>query len=152
EIGERGTALQELLVPLMLDYPASDALLIQEKMNVLNEAGIYLESFGQNSFLMRRHPSWFLPGQEESTVREMIDFLLENNSLTTAAFREATAIMMSCKRSIKANYYISDAEARQLLVDLAKAENPYNCPHGRPVMIQFTVYEIEKMVKRIQDR
>lgn len=151
EIAERGTVLQELLVPLMLDYPLTDALLIKEKMEMLEEAGIHLESFGQNSFLLRSHPSWFLQGQEEATVREMIDFLLEHHSLTTAAFREATAIMMSCKRSIKANHYISDTEARQLLVDLEKAENPYNCPHGRPVMIQFSMYEIERMFKRIQD-
>lgn len=152
EITERGTFLQDLLVPLMLDYPVNDALMIKEKMDMLNECGIYLELFGQNSFLLRSHPSWFLKGQEEDTVREMIDFLLENHSLSVAAFREATAIMMSCKRSIKANYYISAPEARQLLIDLAQAENPYNCPHGRPVMIQFTVYEIEKMFKRIQDR
>ena len=68
-----------------------------------------------------------------------------------ATFREATAIMMSCKRSIKANHYLGDTEARQLLHDLKQTDNPYNCPHGRPVLIQFTVYEIERMFKRIQD-
>lgn len=152
EIGERETFQQDLLVPLMLDYPVNDAILIKEKIDLLQESGLYVEPFGQNSFLVRSHPSWFVQGQEEATVKEMIDFVLEHDTLSIATFREATAIMMSCKRSIKANYYISDSEARKLLVDLAKAENPYNCPHGRPVMIQFTVYEIEKMFKRIQDR
>ena len=151
EILDNGTALQELLVPIMLEYPLNDALIIQDKQDLLEEAGIHLEPFGRNSFIVRNHPSWFLKGQEESTIREMIDFLLDNNALSMATFREATAIMMSCKRSIKANHYLGDTEARQLLHDLKQTDNPYNCPHGRPVLIQFTVYEIERMFKRIQD-
>lgn len=67
-------------------------------------------------------------------------------------FREATAIMMSCKRSIKANHHLSDDEARTLIEDLGNCENPYNCPHGRPTLVQLTNLEIEKMFKRIQDR
>jgi len=150
-IDQSGTALQDLLVPIVLEYPASDALTIKEHSNQLEEAGIYLEDFGQNTFLLRSHPSWFEPGQEESTVREMIDFLLATENLSTARFREATAIMMSCKRSIKANHYLNTDEARALIKDLARTNNPYNCPHGRPVLVQLSNNEMEKMFKRIQD-
>ncbi|WP_373419066.1 hypothetical protein [Leuconostoc fallax] len=59
--------------------------------------------------------------------------------------------MMSCKRSIRANLYIDDAQARALINDLSQAENPYNCPHGRPVLVTFSLNEMEKMFKRIQD-
>lgn len=59
-------------------------------------------------------------------------------------FREATAIMMSCKRSIKANHHLSDDEARALIEDLSNCENPYNCPHGRPTLVQLTNLEIER--------
>lgn len=151
KIGEVSSDLQELLVPIMLDYPNSDALKIQESKEALEKVGIYLEPFGQNSFLLRRHPVWFTAGEEEKIVREMIDLLLEQGSISVAKFREATAIMMSCKQSIKANHYLNAHEARNLLVDLAKTENPYNCPHGRPVIIHFGNKDMEKMFKRIQD-
>ncbi|WP_027107735.1 DNA mismatch repair endonuclease MutL [Lacticigenium naphthae] len=150
-IAEEGTVLQELLTPIVLDYPVNDALVIKEYKVTLEEAGIFLEDFGQNSFLMRAHPSWFKHGQEEDTVKEMIDFLLEKQELSLAKFKEATAIMMSCKRSIKANHYLSDLEARALLEELKQTKNPYNCPHGRPVIVHFSTIDMEKMFKRIQD-
>lgn len=151
KIGEVSTDLQDLLVPIMLDYPNSDAIKIKENNDALEMVGIFLEPFGQNSFLLRSHPVWFNQGEEETIVSEMIDLLLDQGSVSVAKFREATAIMMSCKGSIKANHYLNDAEARALLKDLKKTENPYNCPHGRPVVIHFTNKDMEKMFKRIQD-
>ncbi|MBT2731258.1 DNA mismatch repair endonuclease MutL [Carnobacterium sp. ISL-102] len=151
KIGEVSTDLQDLLVPIMLDYPNSDAIKIKENSDALEMVGIFLEPFGQNSFLLRSHPVWFNQGEEETIVSEMIDLLLDHGSVSVAKFREATAIMMSCKGSIKANHYLNDAEARALLKDLKKMENPYNCPHGRPVVIHFTNKDMEKMFKRIQD-
>lgn len=152
EIASEGTALQSLLVPIVLEYPTSDALKIKEYRQELEDAGISLEDFGTNTFIVKNHPSWFISGQEESTIKEMIDYLLDNESLSTKEFREATAIMMSCKRSIKANHYLNDHEARALIDDLKETNNPYNCPHGRPVLVQMKNRDIEKMFKRIQDR
>lgn len=77
--------------------------------------------------------------------------LLLTGSVSVKKFREATAIMMSCKRSIKANHYLNADQARVLLEDLSRCENPYNCPHGRPVLIHFTNSDMERMFKRIQD-
>ncbi|MGX7419665.1 DNA mismatch repair endonuclease MutL [Carnobacterium gallinarum] len=151
KIGDVSRDLQDLLVPIMLDYPNSDAIKIKENNEALEEIGIFLEPFGQNSFLVRSHPVWFNRGQEEEIIKEMVDLLLEHGSLSVAKFREATAIMMSCKGSIKANHHLNAQEARALLVDLGKTENPYNCPHGRPVLIHFTNKDMERMFKRIQD-
>lgn len=151
KIGEVSTDLQELLVPIILDYPNSDTIKIKEKQQALEEIGIHLEPFGQNSFLLRSHPVWFDKGAEEQITKDLIDLLLEKGKVNVAKFREATAIMMSCKGSIKANHHLNDAEARSLLNDLTKTKNPYNCPHGRPVLIRFTNNDMEKMFKRIQD-
>lgn len=150
-IADEGTDLQDLLVPIVLDYPSTDALIIKENKGKLEEASLFIEDFGQNSFIIRSHPSWMIAGQVESTIKEMIDFFLEKESLSISEFREATAIMMSCKRSIKANHYLSNQEARALLEQLKETRNPYNCPHGRPVMVSFTTKDMEKMFKRIQD-
>lgn len=151
EIGKVSNDQQKLLVPIVLDYPNSESILIKEKKPVLESIGLYLEDFGQNSFVVNTHPTWFVPGQEESTIKEMVDYVLNDSKISVAAFREKNAIMMSCKRAIKANHHIDDREAAQLLHNLTKAENPYNCPHGRPVLVEFSNKDLEKMFKRIQD-
>ncbi|MEI5993799.1 DNA mismatch repair endonuclease MutL [Candidatus Enterococcus mansonii] len=151
KIGEVSDDLQELLVPIVIDYPNSDALKIKEQKETLAQVGIHLEDFGQNSFIIRAHPTWYPAGEEENIIREMIDMFLTTGSVSVKKFREATAIMMSCKRSIKANHYLNEQQARVLLKDLETCENPFNCPHGRPVLIHFTNSDMEKMFKRIQD-
>lgn len=151
ELGNTSNDMQELLVPIVLEYPTDEVMTINDNLDKLAVAGIVLESFGQNSFIVREHPTWFLPGQEQSTIEEMIDFFLKKKDLSIGLFREATAIMMSCKRSIKANHRLSDEEAISLIKELPQAVNPYNCPHGRPTLIKITTRELEKMFKRIQD-
>ncbi|MDG2977614.1 DNA mismatch repair endonuclease MutL [Latilactobacillus curvatus] len=151
KIGEVSNDAQNLLVPLVLEYPNSDAIKIQAQKELLAAVGVQLESFGQNSFVIHSHPTWIAQGQEEATIREMIDTILENGKLDIAHFREKTAIMISCKQSIKAHHHLDDAQAKALLVDLAQTENPFNCPHGRPVLIHYTQKDLEKMFKRIQD-
>lgn len=150
-IGEVSKAQQELLVPIILSYPTTDTLKISENRTKLAELGIELEEFGQNTFIVRHHPTWFIKGQEEDTLREMIEWFLADHKLTVAKFREKTAIMMSCKRSIKANHHLDDFQAKSLLDQLAKCNNPFNCPHGRPTLVHFSNSELERMFKRIQD-
>ena len=151
QIGQVSDDQQDLLVPIYLDYSTTDTLRIKEKQSVLEACGLYLEEFGRNTFIVRHHPTWFKKGQEEDTVKEMVDYVLNDRNMTVAKFREATAIMMSCKRAIKANHHLDDLQAKQLLKDLAKVENPFNCPHGRPVLVHFFTTDMEKMFKRIQD-
>jgi DNA mismatch repair protein MutL len=151
QIGQVSDDQQDLLVPIYLDYSTTDTLRIKEKQSVLEACGLYLEEFGRNTFIVRHHPTWFKKGQEEDTVKEMVDYVLNDRNMTVAKFREATAIMMSCKRAIKANHHLDDLQAKQLLKDLAKVENPFNCPHGRPVLVRFSTTDMEKMFKRIQD-
>lgn len=150
-IGQVSTDQQNFLQPLVLNYSVSDALKINEQLTILQQVGLHLEQFGQNSFLLSSHPTWFIDGQEEDTAREMIDWLIQNGHLTVAEFRAKTAIMMSCKRAIKANHHLDDLQAKALLQTLPHCENPFNCPHGRPVLIHFTDTDLEKLFKRIQE-
>lgn len=150
-IGQVDLELQQMLVPIVLEYPTLDMLKIEQHQKDLAAVGLHLEPFGDNAVIVREHPGWFTTGQEEATIREMVDWLLSNDHLTVAEFRERTAIMMSCKQSIKANHAINDFEARGLIEQLAQTENPFNCPHGRPVLVHFSLQDMEKMFKRIQD-
>ena len=151
EIGQVSDDQQNFLRPLVLNYSVAEAIKIQDNLDVLKQAGLHLQSFGENSFILNSHPTWFIEGQEESTAREMIDWVLDKQKLTVAQFRAKTAIMMSCKRAIKANHRLDSLQAKALLARLPKCENPFNCPHGRPVLIHFTDTDLEKMFKRIQD-
>ena len=151
KIGEVSDDQQNLLIPLVLDYSTVDVLTISDHLDTLKQVGLYLESFGQNSFVVHSHPTWIKQGHEEATIREMIDWIIKDGRLTVAQFREKTAIMMSCKRAIKANHHLDDQQAKALLKRLPECENPFNCPHGRPVLIHFDNTELEKMFKRIQD-
>lgn len=143
--GER----QLLLLPLMFHYSADDRMKIEENVTLLEEVGIYLEEFGPASYAVKEYPSWFPAGQETEIIEELIEQVLEKRKVDVGKLREEAAIMMSCKRSIKANHYLTLADMERLLHDLAESENPFTCPHGRPVLIHFTTYEIEKMFKRV---
>lgn len=143
--GER----QLLLLPLMFHYSADDRTKIEENVTLLEEVGIYLEEFGPASYAVKEYPSWFPAGQETEIIEELIEQVLEKRKVDVGKLREEAAIMMSCKRSIKANHYLTLADMERLLHDLAESENPFTCPHGRPVLIHFTTYEIEKMFKRV---
>ena len=75
--------------------------------------------------------------------------MLTTKKADVKKLREEAAIMMSCKKSIKANYYLTKEQMVRLLDDLRAADNPFTCPHGRPVLVHFSTYEVEKMFKRV---
>lgn len=150
KIGEVSNELQELLIPMTLEFPSDDFVKLQELLPELEKVGIFLEPFGLNTFIVRSHPYWFPEGEEEETIREMIDQVLQMKKVDIHQLREDAAIMMSCKGSIKANQYLRADEIQQLLDTLRSTENPFSCPHGRPIIIHFSTKDLEKMFKRIQ--
>ena len=140
---------QSLLLPLTFHYSADEALTLKECSAALQDVGVYLEEFGQSSFVVREHPTWFPKGFEQEIIEELIEQVLKTRKTDVKKLREEAAIMMSCKKSIKANYYLTKEQMIQLLDDLRAAENPFTCPHGRPVLVHFSTYEVEKMFKRV---
>lgn len=151
KIAEVDSSAQQLLVPYLFEFSASDFLALQEKQDLLTEVGINLQPYGENTFILREHPIWMKEEEIESGIYEMCDMLLLTNEVSIKTYRAELAIMMSCKRSIKANHSLDDYSARNLLVQLAQCDNPYNCPHGRPVLVNFTKSDMEKMFRRIQE-
>ncbi|MGT2774544.1 DNA mismatch repair endonuclease MutL [Streptococcus hyovaginalis] len=151
KIGDVDSSLQQLLVPYLFEFSAADFLNLQEKMAMLNQVGINLEVYGDNTFILREHPIWMKEEEIESGVYEICDMLLLTNEVSIKKYRAELAIMMSCKRSIKANHIIDDYSARNLIYQLSHCQNPYNCPHGRPVLINFSTADMEKMFRRIQE-
>lgn len=141
---------QQLLMPLQFHFTLEEKLLLEQYADELESIGIKLEPFGGQTFTIRSHPTWFPKGEEEQLIRDIIQQVIEQGKVNFETLREEVAILMACKRSIKANHYLSIEEMERLLEDLRKTEDPFTCPHGRPVIIHQTYYEIEKMFKRIQ--
>lgn len=140
---------QMLLLPLTFHYAQDEALTLKEYQGELEQVGIYLEEFGTGTFIVREHPTWFPQGFEQEIIEEMLEQVLNWRKVDVKKLREEAAIMMSCKRSIKANYYLTKEQMDRLLEDLRACEQPFTCPHGRPILIHFSTYEIEKMFKRV---
>lgn len=140
---------QMLLIPLMFHYSADEKTKIEENMSMLQEVGIFLEEFGPSSYAVKEYPSWFPTGEETVIIEDIIEQVLTTRKIDIGKLREEAAIMMSCKRSIKANHHLTLADMERLLNDLSAVDNPFTCPHGRPVLIHFTTYELEKMFKRV---
>lgn len=149
KVGQVHAELQELLVPITLDYSTDEYLKINENRLELEKVGVFLEEFGMNGYIVRSHPQWFPIGDEKQLIEEMIEQLLSMKKVDIKKLREEAAIMMSCKASIKANRHLRNDEIQALLDDLRKASDPFTCPHGRPIIVHYSSYEMEKMFKRV---
>ncbi|WAA13517.1 DNA mismatch repair endonuclease MutL [Fervidibacillus halotolerans] len=149
KIGEVQNELQEMLIPMTLQFSNDEYVKLQDHLDELKTFGVFLEPFGTNTFMIRNHPQWFPPGEEETMIRHIIDQVLTMKHVDLKKLREETAIMMSCKGSIKANHRLRNDEILQLLDTLRTTKDPFTCPHGRPIIIHFSTYDLEKMFKRI---
>ncbi|MEI7024356.1 DNA mismatch repair endonuclease MutL [Paenibacillus sp. y28] len=150
KFGQPQEASQELLLPLTLEFTPSEASVIKDKMPLFEQVGVILEEFGGSSFLVRAYPHWLPSGEEKDIIEEIAEWILqERKAVDLRKLREKSSILCSCKASIKANQQISLLEMEVLFDKLAACGNPYTCPHGRPIVVSFSTYELEKMFKRV---
>lgn len=140
---------QPLLIPMTVDCTPAEAEMLQSYLPYLEQWGLPMEPFGGSTFLVRSYPSWFPKENPEETIYEIINWLKQHGKVDTALLRDAGAKMMSCKAAIKANRHLRQDEMEELLKQLNLCENPFTCPHGRPIFIHFSTYELEKMFKRV---
>ena len=141
-----------LLVPLPIELTPTEFILVQKNLELLKSMGFVLEEFGLNTFVFKEHPIWFKEGFEEEGLRRVIDMIIKSGAnFDVIKFRDRAAAMLACKMSIKANMSISLEVMQHLLDDLALCDNPYNCAHGRPTIINFSSYDLNRMFKRIMN-
>ena len=137
------------LVPIIITLPVSEFIIIKEKKDILSSLNIQIEEFGINSFRVVSHPTWFPKGREEEVIKKIFEEIIsKGKDFNLGKFNDNLAKLISCKMSIKANTRITKEAQEEIINKLRKCNNPFNCPHGRPTIIHFTIYEIEKMFKR----
>jgi DNA mismatch repair protein MutL len=143
--------VQHLVVPITLDLGRREALIVQARLDELKRAGLELEAFGGDSFVVRAMPAAIAQRPHplaviRSIVDEMVETTVSRKLLVPA---EEVLITASCKMAVKAGDPLSLQEMRALVADLLLCDNPYTCPHGRPIIIELSNQDLDRKFGRI---
>lgn len=138
-----------MLYPLTLEYTADEFLILKNNLDVIRNLGFDIDEFGINTFSVKAHPR-FIDRDLNETIKKIFDIVISvKNDFDMKKFVDKVSATIACKNAIKANTYLNIEDMQALINDLSKCDNPFNCPHGRPLIINFTYYELERMFKRI---
>lgn len=140
-----------LLIPISLEFPMNEYIMIKNNLELLTAIGFDIDEFGINTFVIRSHPTFIKDNNTKEDILKIFQIVAEKEEFSKEKFIHYTAATMACRMSIKGNDYINLEEASFLLDNLSKCDNPFNCPHGRPTIITYTKYDLEKMFKRVMD-
>ncbi len=138
-----------LLIPITIELTSNEYIIIKENFDLLRSMHFDIEEFGINTIIIRSHPVWLPTGNEEVAIRKILELVvIKEKNFDRCKFNDRVAMTVSCKASIKANDNISIDEMEVLVNRLRNCKNPYTCPHGRPTVIFYSNYELEKLFKR----
>jgi len=142
--------VQPLLMHLFLDVNNSELTLIEENQQILYDLGFNVELAGQNQIRLKEVPADIKPQESEDIFREILISLSQLHTPTPQEIRHSCLAMTACKAAIKAGDILNITQMKIILNELAQTTLPYTCPHGRPTIIKFSTYDLEKMFKRVQ--
>ena len=138
-----------LLIPLTLEFSNNEFTILKENFDFLRELNFEIDEFGINSVIIKAHPVWIPKDNEVNSIKKVLELIIEKEKgFNIGRFNDHMAATMACKMSIKANTSITLDEMNNLISDLRKCKNPYNCPHGRPTVIYYSTSDLEKLFKR----
>lgn len=137
------------LFSIIIELPMNDFIIIKENLDILDKLNIKVEEFGMSSFRIIEHPTWFPKNNEDKIIRNIFELIISSEkNFSFEKFNKNLAATIACKASVKGNTNITIEAMESIINDLRKCDNPFNCPHGRPTIISFSTYELEKMFKR----
>ena len=141
----------DLLIPIKLELRKDEFILAKERLSLLEEYGFSSEEFGKNTIIVRSHPAWIPEDKAEYIIRGLVDLIIEKGEFDFDQFIWRMAATTACRMSVMANTYISPEDEEWILENIRYCDNPFTCPHGRPTIITYTKYELEKLFKRQLD-
>ncbi len=149
KLGNPSNEKIDMLFPKTMEYTKAEFIILKENFDFIRSLNFDIEEFGMNTIIVKSHPIWLPEGNEIEAIKRIFELIISyEKNFNIEKFNENLATMMACKMSIKANTNLSLLEMKKLLEDLGKCNNPYNCPHGRPTIIFYSIYELEKLFKR----
>lgn len=150
ELKKKEVSKISMLFPVNIELTKNEFMTVIENKDFITSLGIDFEEFGINTIRITSHPTYLREGYETESLKRIFDLIINGNQkFDRVKFNEQLAINLSCKMSVKGNTNIGLDEQDILLKRLFKCEFPYTCPHGRPTIIKYSRYELEKMFKRV---
>lgn len=143
--------IMDLLVPITIELPNNEYIILKKHFDILDKLGFVYEEFGVNTIVVRAHPVWLPLYALDEAIRKIIDIIITEEDFSELKFSDRVSMTMACKMSIKGNDAITIEDMTYLLNELIRTDNPYTCPHGRPTIISYSKYDLEKMFKRALD-
>lgn len=142
---------QVLLDPIVLDLDPSEKMIMQDNLEFFEEYGFDITDFGGGSYIIQKTPVITSDKEIKNLVFEILGFLKSGRKGGMLSLNERTLDSIACKYAVKANKKLSPQEMEKVVFDLfeLKKKGITTCPHGRPLLIEFTKYDIEKLFKRI---
>ena len=141
-------AAQTLLFPEVMDFSPDQFSILLDVLPYLEKMGFRLKEFGNNTIMIEAIPSEMSLGNEKNIIKEMLDNFLDSQK-QYSSFQEALAASFSCKAAVKAGDVLNVEEMRELVNRLFGTKHPYYCPHGRPIIIQLSMDELDRRFERI---
>ena len=155
KMSNRDNKSMDLLVPITIEFSNDEYIILKENLTMLTDMGFNIEEFGINSIIIKSHPIWLQSsiwvhnGQLETVIKELIDMVIKREkNFDLDRFYDHISATVACKMSVKANTILTMEEMEEIVKDLRKCKNPFNCPHGRPTVIYYSKEELEKLFKR----
>ena len=141
---------QRLLMPLVLELTPAQQAVFNEICDELNQNGFEAELFGTRSVAIKVAPAGVDAAQVEHMLHELFEqFAKEDQALNLEKIRARIAASIACHAAIKVNMPLEQNKMEWLLSELAKTECPMSCPHGRPVVLRYSMKDIQRAFKRI---
>lgn len=149
DIAKKKVEIQPLMIPLVVTLPIEDYLYYDENKEIFEKAGFKISDFGDNSIRIEEVPYFLDKLNPTELITSMINNLKKMGTGETVEVKYNKIASMSCRAAVKANDVLSILEMENLIEDLRYINDPFHCPHGRPTIIKFTSYELDKKFKRI---
>ena len=152
EFEEKEINTTSTLIPINIELNSSDYIKIKEHLDILEELCIKVEEFGINTYTIKEHPTWLKEGYEEEIIRSIFDEIINiGNNFDRVRFNNKLISTIACKMSVRANTRLTIEQMQEIVKQLIKCNNPYNCAHGRPSIVKFSNYDLERMFKRVMN-
>lgn len=141
-------SIVDLLIPLVIELPLNEYQTVVDNLDVLEKMHINAEPFGTNTIKITQIPYYFNRIDLKVYVDDVINQLVSNKRIDEDLLYNYAIATAACKASLKANTYLTIQDMEVIISDLFKCDDPYTCPHGRPTMVKYSKYELEKFFKR----
>ncbi len=141
---------QQLMIPYVIEVTYSEKTTIDEHLFLIRHLGFEIDTFGPLAYQVRAVPYILGEPQVKSFFTDLLDQLSDIKALSTIEAKQDRIMQLACKKAIKAGDSLDRREIIELLQLVTKEGVPLTCPHGRPIMVSITRYELEKRFKRVQ--